>query len=200
MYEVEDAKQKYINVLVGCLDAPNQIFLVDCHSLDSSSNVNSSIILRIVDDILRQLDKKRENFLLFLTDATRYMSLTGKTFKELYPSLMHVNCVAHLLHNCAMRVRTHFKNINEVIATIKAATIKNKHRKKDFHDAALSSPPDLVITRLATLLRAVLNYNENLPVLSTIVSNWTSVSFLVSRAKDTINVEGLVPNLVKINQ
>ena len=57
---------------------------------------------------------------------------------------MHVNCVVRLLHKCAMRVRAHFKNIDEVIATIKAATIKNKDRKKDFRDADLPSPPDLV--------------------------------------------------------
>ena len=78
------------------------------------------------------------------------MSLTGKTLKELYPSLMHVTCVAHLLHNCAMRVRAHLKNIDEIIATIKAATIKNQDRKKDFHDAGLPSPPDPVIRRWAT--------------------------------------------------
>ena len=34
----------------------------------------------------------------------------------------------------------------------------------------------------------------------TIVNNWTSASLLVSRAKDAINVEGLVSDLVKINQ
>ena len=136
MDEAEVAKQKYISVLVDSLDAPDQTFLVNCHSLDSGRNVNSSIILHTVDDILRQLEIKRENFLLFLTDAARYMSSAGKTLKELYPSLMHVTCVAHLLHNCAMLVRAHFKNIDEVIATIKAATIKNKDRKKDFHDAA----------------------------------------------------------------
>ena len=78
------------------------------------------------------------------------MSLAGKTLKELCPSLMHVTCVAHLLHNCAVRMRAHFKNIDEIIATIKAATIKNKDREKDFHDAGLPSPPDLVITRWAT--------------------------------------------------
>ena len=65
---------------------------------------------------------------------------------------MHVNCVAHLSHNCAKRVRAHFKNIDEVIATIKAATIKNKVRKKDFHDAGLPSPPEPVITRWTTWL------------------------------------------------
>ena len=143
MDEAEIAERKYISVLVGSLDDPNQTFLVDCHPLDSGSNVNGSIILHTVDDILRQLEIKRENFSLFLTDAARYMSLAGKTLKELYPSLIHVTCVAHLQHNCAMRVRAHLKNIDEIIATIKAAAIKNKDRKKDFHDAGLPSPPVL---------------------------------------------------------
>ena len=121
MDEAEIAKQKYISVLVNSLDAPNQQFLVDCHPLDSGRNVNSSIILHTIattithycnvntSTILRQLEIKRENFSLFLTDAARYISLAGKTLKELYPSLMHVTCVAHLLHNCTMRVRAHFK-------------------------------------------------------------------------------------------
>ena len=98
-----------------------------------------------------------------------------------------------------MRVRAHFKNIDEIIATIKAATIKNKDCKKDFHDAGLPSPPDPVITKWATWLRAVLYYSENLPAVRTIVNNWTSAGHLVSRAKDAINVEDLVPDLVKIN-
>ena len=91
-----------------------------------------------------------------------------------------------------MPVRVHFKNIDEVIATIKAATIKNKERNKDFHDAGLPSPPDPVITRWATWLRAVLYYSENLPAVRTIVNNWTSAGLLVSRAKHAINVEDLV--------
>ena len=200
MDEAEIAKQKYIGVLLGSLDAPNQTFLIDCHSLDNGSNVNSSVILHTVDDILRQLEIKCKNFSLFLTDAARYMSLAGKTLKELYLSLMHVTGVAHLLHNCAMRVRAHFKNIDKIIATIKAATINNKDHKKDFHDAGLPSPPDAVITRWATWLRAALYYSDNLPAVRTIVNNWTSVGLLVSRAKDAINVEGLVPTLVKRNQ
>ena len=128
------------------------------------------------------------------------MFLAGKTLKGLYSPLMHVTCVVHLLHNCAMRVRAHFKNIDEIIATIKVATIKNKNRKKDFHDVGLPSPPDPVITRWATWLRAALYYSKNLPAVHTIVNNWTSAGLLVSRAKDPINVEDLVPDLVKINQ
>ena len=128
------------------------------------------------------------------------MSLSGKTLKELYSSLIHINCVAHFLLKCTIRVLDHFKNIDEVIATIKTATIKNKNRNKDFYDAGLSSPPDSVITRWATWFRAALYYSENLPAVRTIVNNWTSAGFLVSKAKDAINVEDLVPDLVKINQ
>ena len=113
---------------------------------------------------------------------------------------MHVTYVAHLLHNCAMRVRAHLKNIDGIIATIKAATIKHKDCKKDFHDAGLPFPPDPVITRWATWLRAALYYSENLTAVRTIVNDWTSAGLLVSREKDAINVEDLVPDLVKINQ
>ena len=64
-----------------------------------------------MDDISQQVEIKHENFSLFLTDAALYMSSAGKPLKELYPSLTHATCVAHLLHNCAMRVRAHFKNM-----------------------------------------------------------------------------------------
>ena len=89
------------------------------------------------------------------------------------------------------------KNIDEAIATITTATIKNKDRKKDFHHAGLPSAPDPVITRWSTWLRAALYYNENLPAVCNIVNNcWTSAGLLVSRAKDAVNVENLVPDLV----
>ena len=82
---------------------------------------------------------------------------------------MHVNCIAHLQHNCAMHVHAQSKNIDEVIAMIKAAIIKKKDRKKDFHDAGLPSFSDPVITKWATWLRAALYYNENLPAVHTLV-------------------------------
>ena len=87
-----------------------------------------------------------------------------------------------------------------MIATIKAATIKNKDRKKDFHDAGLPSPPDLIITRWATWLRATLYCSENLPAICTIVNIWTCAGLIVSSSKDAINMEDLGPDLVKINQ
>ena len=41
---------------------------------------------------------------------------------------------------------------------------------------------------------------ENLPAVRTIVNNWTSAGLLLSRAKDAINVEDLVLDLVRICQ
>ena len=67
--EAEVDKQKYINVLVGSWDTSNEIFLIECLPLESSSNVNSSIILHTVADVLRQLGIKRKSFALLLADA-----------------------------------------------------------------------------------------------------------------------------------
>ena len=114
------------------------------------------------------------------------MSLAGKTLKELYPSLMHVNCVVYLLHSCDMRVRAHIKNIDEIIATITAATMENKDRKKDFYDAGLPSPPEPAIRKWATWHRAALYYSENIRAVCIIVNNWTSASLSVSKAKDVL--------------
>ena len=77
-----------------------------------------------------------------------------------------------------MRVHAHFKNIDKVIATI-----KNKDCKKDFHDAGLPSPPDPVITRRTTWLKAAIYYNKNLPAVCTIVNYWTSAGPLSQQSK-----------------
>ena len=89
-----------------------------------------------------------------------------------------------------------FKTIDEVIAAIKAATVKNNDHKKDFCDTCLPSPPDPVIIRWAAWLRAALYYSEKLLAVCTIVKYWTNAGLLVSKAKDTINVEDLVLDFV----
>ena len=156
-------KQKSIDVLVGSFDTPNETFLIECLPLESSSNVNSSSIVHTVGDELRQLGTKRENFALLLTVSARYMSLAGTLLEELYPTLMHVTCIAHVLRNWAMQICAFLKNVDDVVATIKAATIKNKDCKNDFREAGLPSPPFSVITRWATWLRAALYVKTFLP-------------------------------------
>ena len=78
------ATQKHINVLVGSLQTPTDMYLIECLPLESCTRVKNDVILFTVNDILRQLGIRQENFALLLTDATRFISLAGKTLKELY--------------------------------------------------------------------------------------------------------------------
>ena len=49
-------------------------------------------------------------------------------------------------------------------------------------------------------LRTSLYYCKNLPALRTLVNNWAGEGLLVRRAKEAVNVDGLVPDLVRIDQ
>ena len=79
---------------MGSLDIPNQAFLNQCLPLESSGNVKSNIIPRTVDDVLRQLGTKQENFALLLTDAARYMPLAGKNLRN-YTLLRYMSLALH---------------------------------------------------------------------------------------------------------
>ena len=59
----------------------------------------------------------------------KYVVTAGALLKSLYPKLFHVACVAHLLHNCVMKVRFHFKGVDKVIAKVDLVTVKSKPDK-----------------------------------------------------------------------
>ena len=56
------------------------------------------------------------------------MKAAGHILEPLYPNIFHVTCAAHLLHNCAMKVRNKYCAVDELIAAIKMLCIKNKTR------------------------------------------------------------------------
>ena len=57
--------------------------------------------------------------------------------QQLYPFLSHVACVAHLLHNCAEKVRAYFDDVDRLISSVKAATEKNASRRNLFSNVGL---------------------------------------------------------------
>ena len=127
---------KYLNIFVGSLETPHVCYLYDCQLLKCAPNSNT--IAQAVHDAVRNLGINR-SFCLLLSDATKYMIGAGITLKSLYPKLFHVTCVAHLLHNCAMKIKSHFEDVDQLIAKIKAVTIKNKTRQAKF--SAIGYPP-----------------------------------------------------------
>ena len=118
-------------------------YLYDCQSLKCA--LNSNIIAQVVDDAVRNLGINRSFFCLLLSDAAKYMIAADITLKSLYPKLFHVKCAAHLLHNCAMEIKSHFEDVNHLIAKVKAVAIQNKTRQGKF--SAIGYPPQPVPTR-----------------------------------------------------
>ena len=114
------------------------------------------------------------------------MIKASKTLKITYPRLLHATCIAHLLHNCGEHMRAHFKAADDLISSIKAATIKNKDPPVLFTGAGLSAPPQPVLTRWATWLEASFYYAENFQIIKEIVGNFEEGGKLVERAKEAI--------------
>ena len=166
------------------MEEPNKTYLIACSPL--SGNSNSSNICTIVDDCLKERGIAREMFLLLLSDAAKYMLKAGDTLKIMYQRLLHVTCTVHLLHNCAEHIRAHFKATDNLISSIKPATIKNKDRRSLFAAAGLSAPPQPILTRWGTWLEASFFYAENFKIVEKIVSSFEDGGKVVERAKEAI--------------
>ena len=148
---------QYLNILVGSLEKPHVSYLYDCQPLKCAPN--SNIIVQAVDDAVRNLGINRSFFCLLLSDATKYMIAADITLRSLHPKLFHVTCVAYLLYNCAMKIKSLFEDVDQLIAKVKAVAIKNKTRQKKF--SAIGYPPQPVSTRWGNWLNAALYYAKN---------------------------------------
>ena len=144
--ESEVSVNKYMNTLVGTLQDPQKSYMLECLPLAGSADAQA--VIHAVDDAISSLGCPREDFCLLITDAATYMISAAKTLHLLYPRLFHITCLAHLLHNCAMKVRAHYVNVDNVIAHVKAITVKNKSRRRLFD--AIGQPPSPILTRWAT--------------------------------------------------
>ena len=179
---------------MGSLETPHVSYLYDCQPLKCAPN--SNIIAQAVDDAVRNLGINKSLFCLLLSDAAKYMIAVGITIKSLYPKLFHVTCVAHLLYNCAMKIKSHFEDVDQLIAKVKVVTIKNKTKQANF--SAIGYPPQPVPTRWGSWLSAVLHYAKNLPEVKAIVKSFVGSGILVTQAKVSLQKRGLAGQLLKI--
>ena len=120
------------------------------------------------------------------------------TLKLLYPRLFHVTCMAHLLRNCAEKVRSHFQQVDNLIAKVKVVTVKNKNRHNKFNK--IGTPPQPVLTRWGTWLNAAEYYAKNLVKVREIVNAFESDGILVSNAKAAVNDTNLAKLLAEIHR
>ena len=76
---------QYAHFLIGMIDDPGTTYLAECVVLEKS--LNSNKVCMLIDDTLRNYNIQRENFVLLLSDAARYMTSAGKDLKKFYPNL-----------------------------------------------------------------------------------------------------------------
>ena len=106
------------------------------------------------------------------------MIAAGITLRSLYPKLFHVTCVAHLSHCCAIKIKSHFEDVDQLIANVKAITIKNKTRPAKFSVIGYPSMP--VPTRWGSWLHAALYYAKSLHEVKAIVESFIGSGILIT--------------------
>ena len=179
---------------MGSLETPRVSYLYDCQPLKCASN--SNIIAQAVDDAVRHFGINRSFFCLLLSDVANYMIAAGITLKSLYPKLFHMTCVAHLLHKCDMKIKSHFEDVNQLITKVKVVIIKNKTRQSKF--SAIGYPSQPVSTRWGNWLNVALHYAKNLPEVKAIVESFVGCGVFVTQAKVSMQKSGLAGQLLKI--
>ena len=80
-----------------------------------------------------------------------------------------------------MKIKSHFEDVDQLIAKIKAITIKNKTIQAKFSD--IGYPPQPVSTRWGSSLNDAMYCAKILPEMKAIVESFVSCEILVPQAK-----------------
>ena len=172
--ETTDAEGRYIaNVIVGAMrqDEFSTPHLLVCRELQST---NHGTISRLVNEAMSVLwpDKvHHDRLLLFLSDAAPYMIKVGKALEVFYPSLLHVTCLAHALHRVAECIRDAASITNCLVSSVRKIFVKAPTRVQLYKEKTpdIPLPPEPVLTRWGTWLKAALFYAEHLDDIQNIV-------------------------------
>ena len=77
-----------------------------------------------------------------------------------------------------MKINSHFEDVDQLIAKLKAVTIKNKNRQAKF--SAIGYPPQHVPIKWGSWLNAALDYAKKLPEVKAIVESFLGSEILVT--------------------
>lgn len=101
---------------------------------------------------------------LLVTDGASYMVKCAAALCTLYPRLLHITCLAHAFHRLCEVVRENYPDLDSLIANVKKVFVKARERVRAFQDTApgVPIPPEPIITRWGTWLRAAMYYNDHL--------------------------------------
>ena len=126
---------------------------------------NSTTIERFFEDIVNMITLHvidRNDILLIITDAVQYMGKAVKALNVLYPKMIHLTCLAHLLNRVCGEICSLFQNVDLLISNAKKIFSEFTHRNAMFTYFVpnVPIPPKPVITRCGTWLTAANYYSE----------------------------------------
>ncbi|KAH6932726.1 hypothetical protein HPB50_009047 [Hyalomma asiaticum] len=118
--------------------------------------------------------------------------------KVFYPELLHVTCLAHGLHRDCEELRKSFSSVNELIAAGKAVFLKAPSCVRAFKEQLpdVPLPPEPVVTRWGTWLKAVDYYNKHFAGVKAVVNSFAAdESIAVRRAQTVLHHDALESDL-----
>ncbi|KAF7685559.1 hypothetical protein CDIK_3692 [Cucumispora dikerogammari] len=162
--------------------------------MQKSSNYES--ISQIIVDVTIEFDIKREKLLVMISDAASYMKKSMVVLDHLFPNIRHLTCIEYLFHNCAMKIKSFYRDVDHLISSIKSLTFKNNTRKQMF--ISVLTLPDAVVTRWGTWLEAAFYYAKHFVEIKHIVNKITGPGILLENAKESVNSKTVHSSLTKI--
>ncbi|XP_044012209.1 uncharacterized protein LOC122855112 [Aphidius gifuensis] len=201
--EVTDSKGQIVaHAIIRPLipDRPGRPRLIHAQCLDAG---NGETIRNFVIESLNILWPDGIHYnrvLIYCTDAAPYMMRSGRLLAPDFPKMLHVRCLCHSLSLVAEWVRDEFDNANEVISETKKVFIKAPTRVRLFQQMAggILLPPEPIITRWGTWLRAAVYYAQNYDHVRRVIDHLDPDSAAIKKAKRLFSREGLREEFVHI--
>ena len=135
------------------------------------------------------------------------MIAVGITLKSLYPKLFHVTCVAHLLHNCAMKIKSYFEDEDQLIAKAKAVALyyakylpEVKAVVENFVGSGILISQAKVRLQKSALAGQLLKIKDQYECLVKLIEKMESAKYTITEAVQAIQELDFVEDTCNINQ
>lgn len=185
---IDVTKRPIGNVVIGTLenDKSGKKFLLHCEQLTEVNNMTIAQLFTTSLQLLWPEGVQYEKVLLFVTDGAAYMLKAAKNLITMYPNMIHVTCVIHGLHRVAEEIRAYYPDIDNLISSVKKVFLKAPSRIELFKKIApnLALPPQPVITRWGTWLKAAKYYADNYATIKLIIETLPVDAASIKTAKE----------------
>lgn len=127
------------------------------------------------------------------------MIRAGKNLKAFYRNMIHVTCLAHGLHRLCEKVRECFDDVNKLISWARKIFLKSPARISLYKEKMKCElPPDVVITRWGTWIKAASFFAVHLPNFAEVISELPDDSQHIGKLKTLIRKKNLPTDLAFI--